>query len=281
MRITCPMPSLIGTIAFTRQKASAIATKALADVGDTSEAQVRDAILSEMAKYTELYPNGWYDPPPGGVAVLFADTPFERLQFDSLRDPKFFPSTTSVFGRESVGMFYLSPIDRATGMIGDIGCSMYRGDDPKIRDHIRVCHDGVHAVCENAEVGMRFCDQYTFAMDLFHKNGKKVGWMTTTHDPLKVNLGHTIPGLLGDELPQNSFESLKEAICSRRVYTNAEEQFQIPPTCAFTLEARLTDLEEKLPNIFFHFTVTFSEGEKHILGDFDDIFRVVGMDYML
>ncbi len=255
----------------------------LHDLRGRSEAQVRDEILEKTSLHAELFESGWYDPPTGGVAVLFDTAPYSRLQFESLRNPESFPSESKYFESESVGIVYASPVERATGMFGDIGFTIYQGENEEIRNHIRVVHDLVLEAAESAAVGMKFCDLYAASQRLFADKGQKiVGWMSTTHDPLKVNLGHTAPGSYGDgTIPLENFADAREAVRTRRLYINEAEQFVIPPTGAFTVEARLTDVSRTLPNAFFHVIVTFSEGERTIHTNFAQIFRDLKMDYML
>lgn len=277
------MDTLVSKVIQTRAQAAALLAEVLPESTGRSEREVRDAIRDRAALQSEWYPDGWYDPPEGGVAVLFGDGPqYERLQFDSLRSPQFFASNDVRSGSETVGLVYVSPVDRATGMIGDIGFSFYRGEDVHIQQHLKACHDVLLASAHMIEVGMPFRDIYHTTMDQFAKSEKKIGWMTTDHDPLKINLGHTVPASLGEcVLPQGSFEEVREAIRSSRLYINAEETFRVPATGAFTLEARLTDMSETLPNAFFHFIVTFSDGKRDIRSDFGDIFTSLEMHYMV
>ena len=92
----------------------------------------------------------------------------------------------------------------------------------------------------------------------------------------------TIPGSFGNDLNfGNSFEEIRETIKNNRIYINQVENFQIKDTCAFTVEARLADINDReLPNIFFHFIVTFNKGEKKILENFENIFKIANMDYI-
>ncbi|MCR4328397.1 MAG: M24 family metallopeptidase [Patescibacteria group bacterium] len=274
----------IGTIVKSREAAGIIIAKALENHEGISEAEVCDRILANLSAHKEFYPMGWYDPPPGGVAVLFGEKkPYTRLQFETLRSPQFFPTENNRFNGDTVGILYASPIDRATGMIGDVGCTVYGGGDRQVRQHLTDIYNVVYKAAEHAQVGMSFSTLYETAIKLFADHGKKIRWMTTTHDSLKINLGHTIPGSYGNNyFPGDSFEEVRESIRLQRLYINATEGFVIPETCAFTVEARLVDIEDSdLPNVQVHFIVTFSQGEKKILGNFDAIFKVMKMDYLM
>ena len=277
------MSDLIKTIIETREIASQIAVQSLIDMDGISEVDLRDKIFSQTSKYDNLFPKGWYDPPAGGVGILFDKEPFKRLQFDSLRNSESWPNESSKFEKETVGIVYLSPVDKKTGMIGDIGFTIYNGESEEIKQHIKKCFNTTLAVAEHAQVGMKFSELYEFAMKQFTNEVKIIGWMTTTSDPLKgINLGHTVPGsYTGDFSPSESFNEVKKEITTKRIYINIAESFEIPETCAFTVEARLADDNKPhLPNVFFHFIVTFSKGEKKILKNFEDIFKIAKMDYI-
>ena len=75
---------------------------------------------------------------------------------------------------------------------------------------------------------------------------------------------------------------MKETIRVKRIPFINTENFEIPETCAFTVESRLEDLHNRdVPSVHFHFMVCFDKGKKTILENFKKIFETVGMDYML
>lgn len=65
------MSDLINSIIETRQTASKIAAEVLLNINNTSEIEIHKLVLSKMSAYNNIFPTGWYDPPPGGVSVLF------------------------------------------------------------------------------------------------------------------------------------------------------------------------------------------------------------------
>ncbi|MBI5469807.1 hypothetical protein HY968_00590 [Candidatus Kaiserbacteria bacterium] len=273
----------IATIKKTRAITTEILKESVASLEERSEAHLNSEVLKSISECPELYPAGWYDPPPGGCSMLFDKRSFERLGYETLRDPKFWPRTDIIFDDETVGLLYVSTIDRATGLFGDTGLTIYRGSDKKIRAHIREVYDTLRAACDVAEVGMTFAQLNEEIMRIFLSRHKTIRWMITYNDPLKgANLGHTVPGSMVEQPKGRSFEEVRQWITRGRIFINSVEEFTIPTTCAFTIEARLVDTQdESLPNTFFHFIIAFSDGKKEILAGFDDIFRGVGMDYML
>ncbi len=277
------MINSISAITTTRALASEIISRCMVDIDAISEASLRDRILFEMAQCKDVFDEGWYSPPPGGVAVLSDTEPFERLQFQTLRNATWWPTEASQFSKETVAVVYLSPVEKSTGMIGDFGFTFYQGDNIEIKEHIRTCYDAILSVAEHAKVGMSFAELFANATSAFEQARKGVNWMKTISDPLKgINLGHTVPGTYGDDFRSTgTFEEIKNEITTKRVYINVAENFVIPETCAFTVEARLADLDNPdLPNVFFHFIVTFSEGKKEILKNFEEVFKTANMDYI-
>lgn len=273
----------IVTIQRTRKTTAKILEDASRALVGSTEKELADTALRSLEKHSELYPAGWYDPPPGGCSMLFDRAPFARLGYETLRDRNYWPSENVVFDEESVGLLYVSSVDRATKLFGDTGLTVYLGKDERVQQHIREVHDVIRATCDVAEVGMTFTQLNEEAMQLFASRHKAIRWMVTYNDPLKgANLGHTVPGSMGDETPGGSFEEVKGWLTKGRTFINRAEQFVIPATCAFTMEARLVDTrDETLPNTFFHFIVAFSNGERRVFSDFDAIFQSVGMTYML
>ena len=79
----------IDAVIQTRKISEEIAAKVLGDIDGKSESQVAEELFAEMKNRSEIFPTGWYDPPPGGVSILFDEAPFERLKFDSLRNSKY------------------------------------------------------------------------------------------------------------------------------------------------------------------------------------------------
>lgn len=276
------MADLINTIIKTRGLAADIFVKALVNLDGLSELEIKEKIVSEIKNHTEIFPDGWYNPPPSGIAVILDQKPFKRLQYDNLRKPVFWPQKNLHFEKESVGMIYFSPIDCKTGMVGDIGFTIYRGADEKIKEHLKKSYENILEIAKHTKVGMEFCQICSFASNLFKNKFKITKWTTISSPNLSMNLGHSIPGSFENNLAfGNSFEKIKETIRTNRVHINEAEHFKIPETCAFTIESRLEDLNNPdIPSAYFHFIVCFKNGQKTILENYSQIFRVVCTDYM-
>jgi hypothetical protein len=277
------MSDLIDAVIKTRDTTARIFANSLTGLEGNSEIEIAEKVLAEVRTHTEIFPEGWYSPPPQGVAVLLDTAPFNRLRYDSLRKPAYWPNETSVFGKESVGMIYFSPVDRKTGMLGDIGFTLYRGENQKIKQHIKNSYHAILEIAKYASVGTKLSEICSFAAHLFEGKFKITRWVTMSSDlNQSMNLGHSVPGSFEDGLIMGvTFDEIKEAIRTKRVHVIDTENFKIPETCAFTIESRLEDLNNPdMPSVYFHFMVCFNKGEKIILENFDEIFSAVGMDYM-
>src|SRR3989344_4015681 len=277
------MSDLIDAVIKTRKISAEIAAQSLLRIDDVSEIEINKLILSKMSENDDIFPEGWYAPPPGGVSVLFNEAPFQRLQYDSLRNPTYWSNKNILFKKESVGSVYFSPVDRKTRMMGDIGFTIYKGGDEEIKQHLKNVYSNILKVAEHAQIGMRFSDLCLFANNLFKDKFKPTRWVAISSDPNQsINLGHSITGSFENNLIfGDTFEEIRNTLKNKRVALIDTENFEIPSTCAFILESRLEDFNKPyLPSAYFQFIVCFDNGKKKILGGFEEIFETVGMDYM-
>lgn len=278
------MPDNIQSIIHARNLTAEILKKSLVGIDNLSEYEVREKILLEMQKYPELFSGGWYNPPPSGIVVLFGDKPYNRLQYDTLRKKDYWPAKNIFKTTESVGMTYISPVNKKTGMFGDIGFTFYLGQNEKIKTHLRNSYFAILEIAKHAEPGMKFSELCGLAFKIYQHKFKPTFWLTTNSDTNHaLNLGHTVPGSLEDEPnPGRDFEQIKDYIKTKRIYINDNEPFVIPQTCAITIESRVEDYNDPaMPSAFFHFIVCFEQGKKTILNNFEKIFKAVGMNYIL
>ena len=254
------MSDLIDSVIRTRKIATEIAIQSLKNIDKVSEAEIHKLILSKMSGYNSLFPKGWYDPPPDGIAVLFAEAPFKRLQYNSLRNPAYWSNKENLFKKETVASIYFSPVDKNTGMLGDIGFTVYKGENKKIKRHLKNCYKTILKIAKHVETGMRVSDLCLFASNLFKNKFKMTKWVTISSDPNQsINLGHSVPGSFEKNFTfGNTFEDVKESIREKRVPLIETENFKFPKTCVFVVESRLEDLNNPaLPSAYFQFFVCF------------------------
>lgn len=275
---------LIESVEKTRALGSQIVGDVIVESERKSEFQIRDQIVERFSKEDSIYPGGWYDPPSGGVAVLSDIAPYKRLKFSTLRNPESWPRTDNLYEKDSVCIVYVSPVDRNTKMFGDFGVSVYRGPDIHIRNHLKNALETVLQVADETEVGMKFSQIYHNGQEIFKNRGLEVTpWIRTHADPTGINLGHTAPGSYGEKIDfGSSFDDVKEAIRTKRLFTNSIEMFEVPQSGCFTVEARLVNVSDPtLPPVFFHVIVAWDAGKKKILTNYEDLFAKLDMNYML
>ena len=246
-------------------------------------------LINGLAKNPNVYPEGWYAPPPSGVAALFGrpDDNYERLKFDTLRKEQFWPRPDKLLAKEGgVGIIYASPVDIESGIIGDFGISVCIGCDKKITGHLANCLSVLETVAEQAQIGMEFRELYHFAQKLFTRNGLTNARTITWTDKVGTNIGHTVPwsyeepdGLEQEIIQDKNFAKLSQIISEKRINLNRFEHFKIADDIAFTVEARLESLEDPLlPNVFYHMIVTYKNGKKKVLTNFNKVFDAFGMN---
>ncbi|HEY4494364.1 MAG TPA: hypothetical protein VJB95_02980 [Candidatus Paceibacterota bacterium] len=278
------MSDVIDAVIKTRKLSADVATQSLVNIENISEIELHRRILDEMSACDTIFPAGWYEPPQGGVSVLFDIAPFSRLLYGTLRDPEFLPSETHKFTKEAVGSIYFSPVNKTTKTLADIGFTIYRGQNREIKNHLKKTYNIVHKIAERVRIGMRFSDLCIFATELFQTNNLRPSKRVVLNSTQKqsLNLGHSVPGILpNDQIPGNSLEEIKEYIRTKRVSFIDTENFEIPETYAFTVESRLESItDSSMPSASWHFMVCFNKGKKTIIDNFEEIFKVVGMDYM-
>jgi len=272
----------------TRESAAKVTEQVLKDFNAGSESDLRNLLQKNLANQKDILPIGWYSPPPAGIGVLFGtSSDASRTRFPSFRQKPFWPKPDYSFGAEAVATIYVSPV-HTNGTIGDLGLSFYRGSNRKVQDHLRNCMEAIEDVADHARVGMQFNQLYQSAQKIFRKRNLGHEWIITNLNVSGNSIGHTVPWSY--ELPtaaedmiinQADINELKDTISHKRLYLDADESFVIPKTAAFTVESQLgSNLDDGLPNTFFHTIVTFIDGKKQVLSNFNPIFDTLGIDYM-
>ncbi len=260
------------------------------NMGKISELEFKNIWLENLEKNPEIFSKGWYDPPPDGVIVLFGDEKnVDRVSPKSIRPEQFWPKENVYLNKErGLAFLYASPVDRQTGIIGDFGLSIYFGNDPKIRDHYKKSYESVLEIFQAIEVGMKFKDIAKLGKRILASRGLS-SMLSSPSDPTGTNIGHSLVGIIPEwtedelKMAETDWDSFKELIRTKRIFINEIEEFEVKPGMAFTLEPRPESLiDSSLPMVYFHIVVLIQEdGKKELLNEFGEIFKLVGMDYLL
>ncbi len=268
-------------IQYTRDFAALSLLEAL-NLQGASECAICERWLDKMASHPQICPDGWYQPPPRGAVVLIGDDAdkYARLNYESLRHPSSWPRDNIHLSDLSLIYAYASPIHRSTGLIGDIGVTLYRGSQSRIQEYLRACLDLTVRVACFADIGMEFRELYHFAsQQLQNAHFKNEASSTATGIP---NIGHTIPWSF-EPYRDNAAETIRTygacnlqmEISKQRISIGSDVTMRILPTMAFTIEPQLK--ADNLPLASYHVIVTFSDGQKKILGGFEPLFSDFSM----
>jgi hypothetical protein len=260
-----------------------------------SEAQFRNLWLGELRKHQEIFPDGWYIPPPSGMVVLFANEKnLNRANWQSIRPKESWPKENIFLNKTTdLVQLYAGPVDKSSGMMGDFGITLYFGQNIKIINHLKSSLVAIKEIFEGLNEGMQLRDVSTFGHDTLMKRGIASN-LVSTSDPSGTNIGHTIPFTDEDITPDErniirnlqasaSWKLVSDLLSKRRKFLNDIETFQIKRGLALTLEPRpqsTTDIS--IPMVYFHTIAIFHEdGRKELLTGFDEIFKLTRMNYML
>src|SRR3990167_8837705 len=247
------------------------------------EIQFRDWWLEKLDKSDEVVSGGGlYNPPPFRIGVLFgSETNFARVNYPTLRPKEFWPKQDSYFLKNGLGYLFASPYSLVSGVpiIGDFGFTFYLGKNKEIIDHFKKCKDIVLKLLDRVKPGITLSELYSSSIDLFDKNNL-VNNVTSTTDKLGADIGHTIP-FINDTPEDEAKDHLYKFISKSRVFINAKENYLLTDNIAFTFEPRLTSqTDESIPMFSMHLIVMIVDGKKRILGNFDKIFDLLGMEWL-
>ena len=278
----------IGEVLAGRQVATAALERTLEWVltspEPVSEVAFRDRWLSDMRSHSSILRDGWYDPPEQGTAVLFATSVAPaRVNFENLRA---WPPRNDVFLDRSDALMYLyaSPVAARTGMIGDVGVTLYVGSDEGIQRQLRMSLEVNLATFDHVSVGSStFADAFRYADEVIDQHGMTNVCLSVT-DPGSSNIGHTVPHL-EDGWPEEQLDQIREhaagptLIRHARVLVSAEaDRFVIMPGSAFTIEPRPT--AGAVMTSFHTIALVHADGQKELITGFDHLFELAGMRYM-
>ncbi|MBR3355779.1 MAG: hypothetical protein IKG47_10590 [Oscillospiraceae bacterium] len=231
-----------------------------------SELIFRDQWAKNMSESNDVFADGWYSPPPMGIAVLSDD----RVNFDSLRNPEYWAGDTEI-NWKGILYAYASPVDRVSGYIGDISVTLYFGNDNRIIEHIKKCHEATMTVFNRMNECGTAGDLFRMSQRVFEEYRLKSTVISRT-DNMPINLGHTFPFLSGisDKIKLSAEDKL--TISTSRLFLNATADWGFDDNLQFTVEPQLVSLDDpSMPKITQHYVVKYIEGDFIVCNDIDGI----------
>ncbi len=260
-----------------RQKATDALEKTLDDLygkAEVSERQFAGSWLHEMSENRDIYPGGWYCPPPSGIAVLTG----ERLKFDSLRNEEYWPSDERFIDWKNGLLYaYCSPVSKKTGRMGDMSVTLYFGKDEKIRKHFRNCRAAAEEIFAHLEDSTGPGELFRYAQEVFRKRGLLSNVISRT-DSLPSNLGHTFCRLDRFENDLTLTQEEIRFLSSSRKFLNEGADFGFEDGLQFTVEPQLLSMEDPtLPKVSHHFLVKKTKEGFIVCNDIDRLLKRFGL----
>ncbi len=285
------MEQKLNTLKTTRKIASETLFLALRDLlskdKPISEIDLRDRWLEELRKHKAIYPDGWYITPAFGTVVIFAtdkDGNKSRLNYESFRKVCL---RNDIFLDRKRGLVYVyaSPVDRKTGIIGDFGITIYFGSNKAIIKNLKRTLKLNQSIFSSVKVRSSFSNIFSNATVLM-KNMGFVNKATSVTNAGKANIGHSVPFLNNKEwknIKSKSWEEIKDFLSLKRVFVNSQEQTLLMPGMVITIEPEVrVKKHPQIPILSYHTIGLFGEdGNKKLLTNFEEIFNLAKMDYML
>ena len=207
-----------------------------------------------MGTHPAVSANGWYDPPPRGVAVLSG---LSRISFETLRNEASWPGEDVVDWDAGALYGYCSPVNTSDGMPGDFAVTLYFGADPAIRAHFLAAHratrDVLAVACEESSSRSLF----RRSGEIFEAAGLRNCVVSYT-DTMPLDLGHTFPvptqyGLDGE---RRLNAGTRDTIRTSRKFLNDDSDWDLRASGQFTVEPQLASAADpSLPQVTFHYVV--------------------------
>lgn len=225
-----------------------------------TEIRFRDMWLEHMRQDTDISLDGWYSPPPSGIAVLFAneDKP-GRISFRSLRDQKYWPTDRVIDWDTGLLYAYCSPVFIPKGLPGDFAVTLYFGKDPTIIAHFKnayVATKEVIAAVTDCSNSSQLC---RLSQSIFENHGLHNTVVSVT-DEAKLGIGHGLPTISPEFFCNGRAitDKIIDKLCRSRLFINNIANWALESAGQITLEPQLMSLNNPdLPQVSFHYIVSF------------------------
>lgn len=262
----------MGNFNIARQKAFetfCVTLKELYNKENITEKIFKNKWQSVLAKEPDIIVDGWYNLPPEGMAVLFGS----RVNFDSLRNQKNWANDTTIDWQNHLLYAYCSPVDKLSGIIGDMSVTLYFGKNEKIINHIKNCHDAIEEIFSSLDKFENSQKLFLYSEQIFEKHKLKNCIISKT-DNTPLDLGQTFPLLTDLQMKNFLTEEEKLKISKARKFINQNSNWEFTQGMQFTIEPQLISTENlELPQISQHYLVKKTEDKFIICKDIDELLR--------
>jgi hypothetical protein len=271
--------SQLDAIIQARSLAAQTLVTALSDLDKGfSEMALAEKWLRHIRDKKEIFPFGWYSPPPDGLSVLIGEPcQYNRLRYNSLRESVNWPSDSIFFNRDCIIYPYFSAVDRKTLMIGDHVGTYYAGNDIRIRQWFSEVYNMTIEIARRTRAGMAYSEIHAISEERLGILGAQNNTYSSAGG-LASDIGHSVPffGLDPTFLPkQERGTTLSDIISRNRQYVSRSNNNIIADPCAFTIEPQV--VVDGLPMASFHIIVVIFGGELFIVERFRNVFDYFGM----
>jgi hypothetical protein len=241
-----------------------------------SEKAFRDEWLARLRECPQFTRNGWYDPPPFGMAVHCGhedDAP--GFAHSSLRLAEQWPSERLIDWRGGLMYAYCSPIDLTSRVPADFGITLYFGKRESIRKHFARVVQLSHAVLDFVEADTTCWSLLERTKQLFDDTGVRSNVASVT-DVVPLDLGHSLPqvpaALIGDD--RELKPAGKDFVKDNRLFLSEGKDWPLSSAERMTIEPSLVSTSnEALPQVSPHYVVCISAGRVSLLTESDSLLR--------
>jgi len=225
------------------------------NLNTVSEIDFQKKWLHRMRETKDIIADGWYCPPPMGMAVLTGDIDYpSRTSFDSLRSEINWPSDDLINWEKNLLYVYCSPVDIKTGLPGDIAVTLYFGDNILVKEHFRNTYKATQEVIKTLDIIRNSRELFMLSQEIFAQYGLKNCVISKT-DQTPLDLGHTLPRLK-KFIGQDLLEEQKVEISKSRRFINGESSWNFQDGMQFTIEPQLISLSDNdMPQVSYHYIV--------------------------
>ena len=227
--------------------------------------------INELSQNSDIIVNGWYSPPPMGIAVLSGNPVYpSRVNYDSLRNPTYWPQEKEINWLEDIFYVYYSPVSISNGIPGDISVTLYFGNDIKIKEHFKKTHVITEEILNNIDKCHLSSELFELYQNLLNEHGL-LGCGLSSTDPALTNIGHTLPEIKLNRSRNMSDEQRKD-ISNARKFINGITSWTFDEGVQFTIEPQLmSSIDAGLPQISYHYLASKKGNSVYICDDINEL----------